>query len=157
MPSIGNYSLPYPAANPPPRPPAVQPAANDVTIKGPAGPNLEIIGVEGVGPENPAATYGVEGQGTGSITLTGINVPIGGQLHVRLKSSGPTLPAVTLTWTFNGVAVPNVTVPPVNHAAAPPVEGGGQGESAALLVLEGLETALRDVRERLTRVTPPVG
>lgn len=146
MSSIGNYSLPYPKIQPPPKPP--QPNANDIDIAGPGGTNIEVLGVEGVGTESPTATFNVEGQGTGTVKVSGINIPPGGQLHVRLKTNGNTLPNVTITWTFNGKPVPGVPQTQHDHAAAPPPASGTEGESAVML-LGVLEELVRLLKERV--------
>ena len=121
MSSLGNYKLPYPKLRPPVNP--AQPRANDLHIKAQGNGTLDLVGLEGIAPENPGATYAVEGQGTNSLTLSGIDIAPGAEVHIRLKHSGPQLPKVDILWTLNGATI---KLPEkqegLDHAGLPPPE-----------------------------------
>ena len=82
--------------------------ANDLTIKTSA--QVEVIGVDGVGPGDPKAEYTLEGDGTGDLKIRDIDKADGDTLKIRLKNAGrPAARLTTVFWTRDGKAIPKST------------------------------------------------
>jgi hypothetical protein len=65
----------------------------------PNSPKLNVKGVDGKAPSDPNASYGLDGDGTNSIDITGINVGTGGELNIRLESDAKEFPKLWYRWT----------------------------------------------------------
>jgi hypothetical protein len=78
--------------------------ADDIHLKAVPFSNIELIGVDGVGPNTPTTSYDYEGSGTGSISISKINVAPGTVLKVRLKSNSIKFPKIEVQWTVKGKA-----------------------------------------------------
>ena len=83
----------------------------DVHIKF-SGP-VEVVGVDGVAPDDPAAAYTLEGDGTDEIDVSGIDVDNFGTVDVRVKSPSDGAPGIDRqqsAWTKGGRKVMPPTV-----------------------------------------------
>ena len=69
-----------------------------VAPKGGKAGSLDLIGIDGVGPRDPKATFNVEGSGTGELDISNINVAQGGSLTVRVCSPSVKMPDLRATW-----------------------------------------------------------
>ena len=66
--------------------------ANDITIVFNA--QVEVVGVDGVAPDDPKADYTLEGDGSANIKISDIEKSNDETIKVRVKGSGRTAPTV---------------------------------------------------------------
>jgi len=64
---------------------------------------LDVIGVDGVAPDDPNAQYNVEASGSAEISITDLPIGAGGRCTVRLGTpSSAKLPKLRAYWTIDG-------------------------------------------------------
>lgn len=65
----------------------------------PNQPKLNVKGVDGKAPSDPNTSYGLNGHGSDTIDIDGINVGTGGELNIRLESDANEFPKLYYRWT----------------------------------------------------------